>query len=463
MTASPLASWLRRQYRFLGSGRLAVVLLTTLVLLLGLYLLIPQGGEAEAELLQRWAEQKGLWGRLCLSLGFTDIQHSWWLYATYALFFVNLLLCMIRRFRTTLRLYRFPEEPPQISPLWLHREAAATGLEAESVADLLRRKGYRVLLDGETVYGLRGRFAGVGHWVFHVSLLLLLAAGIFVAATPDPFRGTVGIGEGETFDLHTAAFLSTNMPPARDLPELRFQMHGIDVLTQNRELRRFAARLSTPEGEEATLGINRPYRKSPYQVVLHGFGFMPGWVIVNARGRMLRGAWVKLLPFPLRAEDSFPLGVAGSTVHVVRFHADDERVGKEARSGRQARNPRFEVRVVWRGEKIYEGSLAPDQRIPLEDGQEFFFLPEVRRYSLVDVMYERGHGIVFGSLGIMILGLVIRYVRLRKEILVRAAGGSLQVFGRSEIFENLFEEEFDRLAGELASANLSSAQRKGAT
>jgi hypothetical protein len=168
---------------------------------------------------------------------------------------------------------------------------------------------------------------------------------------------------------------------------------------------------------------------------------------------MLRGAWVKLVPFPLERPDSFPLGPRWSRVHV-EFHPDYERAGGEHRSrSQELGNPRFEVRIVWRGKEIYEGLLEPEQRVQLEDGKDFFFLPEIRRYTLLDVIQERGHAVVFACLGLMILGLAIRYVRIRKEILVERVGGALRVFGHGEIFESLFAEEFGHLTEALASAS----------
>jgi hypothetical protein len=240
-------------------------------------------------------------------------------------------------------------------------------------------------------------------------------------------------------------------------------MERIDVQTEGSAVRRFDAQLSTPEGGRATIGINRPYRRTPYQVVAHGFGYMAGWVIVDEQGRMLRGAWVKLVPFPLERADSFPLGPKWSRVHV-HLYPDYERQGEEDRSrSRELRNPRFEARIVWRGEEIYEGLLEPEQRVQLEDGKDFFFLPEIRRYTLLDVIQERGHALVFACLGIMIFGLLVRYGRIRKEILVQRSGGSLQVHGRGEIFESLFAEEFGRLTDALAAAPPSPEDRRGAT
>ena len=446
-----------RAVDFLGSGRLAILLLTALVLLLFLYLFITQWGPEESAQREAWVLENGAPAWVCVALGLTDIRRSAWLYGVFALLFLNLLLCMIRRFRTALVLCRFPPAPPSGSHEWSYREVPAGRLGSEDIAAFLKRKGYRTLISKDAVYGLRGRFAVVGHWVFHVSLLLLLVTGSFVAARPSPFRGTIGVGEGESFDFHKTPFLSENSPRSPEFSDLRFDMDEIDVMTDGGEVRRLEARLSTPDGGRADLAINRPYRSYPYQVMVHGFGYMPGWVIVDRSGKMLKGAWVKLLPFPLEGEDSFRIGPKTSTVSV-RLHPDyrpDDLDGEDgdAVRGDDLRNPRFETRIRLLGEEIFDGLLEPDQRVPLGDGREFFFLPGIRRYLLLDVIRETEHIVIFIGLGLMILGLAVRYVRLRKEILVQTGGGSLRLSGRCEILESLFEEELDRMSGELAGAS----------
>ncbi len=287
MAAERLASGLRRLMLFLASSRLAVVLLPIVVVLLALYLLVPQHGHGDPLDLELWIKQKGLVGLLFDKLWLTDIAHSFFFYAAYALLFVNLLFCMIQRFPLLLRTCRFPEELPRVNALW-HEQAVEEGcLEAETVAKLLTRKGYRTRVEADLVYALRGRFSLIGSWVFHVSFLVLMLSGIYLLVTPTPFRGAVGIGEGEFFDLHTTGFIRTNRPVSPDLPGLSFQLEEIEVVTEGIDLRRFETTLSTPEGERATLGVNRPFRKPPYQVMVHGFGYMPGWVIVDLRQRRL--------------------------------------------------------------------------------------------------------------------------------------------------------------------------------
>jgi hypothetical protein len=461
MSSSRIECWLRRQYAFIASGRLTVWLLAILVLVLGVYLFIPQQGQASARALERWIEQKGLVGQLCHALGLTDVLRSAFFSGTCGLMFVNLLLCMIRRVRSTLGLFCFPERAPLALPGWLRREIGVPVLGQERIAELLREQGFRTLVDGGRVYGLRGRFAIAGHWLFHLGLLALLVVGAFVALAPDPFRELVGVGEGELFALHASPLLSTSEPVPPELPDLRFQMGEIEALTEGTQVRHFEAHIATPAGERASIGVNRPFRQAPYQVMVHGFGYMAGWVIADDRERMVNGAWVKLAPFPLGRSDNFRIGSGESSVRV-RLYPDHERDGEKHRSrSYELENPRFTARIMWRGEMVYDGLLEPEQRVPLEEGLEFFFLSEIRRYTLLEVIQERGHAAVFACLGAMILGLAIRYFRIRKEILVHRVGEALEIFGHGEIFENLFAEDFDQLVDTLASASPRSEDPRG--
>jgi hypothetical protein len=450
VTREALRQRLRRLIDFLGSGRLAVVLLGAGAVVLYLYLVIPQRGRVDPGVLAGWIARTGAAGRAFEVLGLTDILGSWLFWAIDGLLILNLSVCLTRRLPWVVRRCRFPDRPPRPGSDWLRREIEGEGLRPEPVADRLRREGYRTLVAPRAVYGLRGRLASIGHWIFHAGLLALLVAGGWRAAGPDPFRGRVGVGEGERFELGSARLVSANRAVDPALPPLRFRLERVEVRMERGGVSRFDAALVTPEGEAAAIGINRPYRSDPYQVLLHGFGYMPGWVVVDSEGHARSGAWLKLLPFPFEEEDGFSLGPADSAVSV-RFHPDSRREGQGDRSpSPELRDPRFDARVVWRGAEVYRGLLKPGERVPLEPGREFFFLPEIRRYGLLDVVEESGHAPIFACFGFMILGLFMRYVRTRKEIVVVLGERSAQLHGHGEIFEHLFAEELDRFARELA-------------
>jgi len=453
MNSSRLVCWLRRQHARLASGRLTVWLLGILVVVLGIYLYIPQDGRTSAIAIERWIEQKGLVGQLCHALGLTAVLHSPLFWGTCGLMFVNLTLCMLRRIRSTLGLFRFPECVPEVSRAWLRSEIEAPAPTEQQITELLRKRGFRTLVEDGRVYGLRGRIAIAGHWIFHLGLLAMLIVGTFVAVTPDPFRGLVGVGEGEFFALHASPFLSTRKPVTADLPDLRFQMGEIETDTEGIEVRRFEAHLTTLAGERATIGVNRPFRQAPYQVMVHGFGYMAGWAIALEGEGVVNGAWVKLIPFPLERSDTFAIGSAESTVRV-RLYPDHELEGEAHRSrSYELQNPRFTARIFWRGAKVYDGLLEPGQRVPLAEDLEFFFLPEIRRYAMLEVIQERGHAAVFACLGVMITGLLIRYFRIRKEIVVQRVEGGMEVFGHAETFESLFAEEFEQLVDALTNVS----------
>lgn len=445
MDPKPARTWPRRLMDFLASGRLAVILLALLVLLYLLYLWIPQWDPGLRFAEAVWLQEHGTGGWVLMVTGLTDIQHSLWLKGVYAMLFVNLALCMARRLRPALLLMRFPDRPPAPRADWVTWEVQAAGVEPAAVARALESSGFKTGIRGDSVYGLRGRFALAGHWIFHVGLLALLVAGVSLASAPETFRGAVGVGEGEPFDLHTSRFLSTNDVPTETMPGLSFAVERVDAVVEDGQVRRFDVTMSTPEGTRTDIGLNRPLRRAPYQVVANGFGYMPGWALVDQGDRMLRGAWVKLMPFPEMEEESFPIGPDGRTVHVT-FYPDHRGSGVEHRTASwDARRPRFLTRIEERDDVVFTGLLEPGQRVSLGDGTSFQFLPEIRRYVMLEVLQERGHRVVFGILAAIILGLVLRYARTRKEILVEIRPDALCVHGHSEMLPSLFEEEMERI------------------
>jgi hypothetical protein len=452
MTPNPFFTKLRVLILFLASGRLAVMLLPVIVAIMAGYLFIPQVGQGDPALVESWVEQKGLLGWLFHRLWLTNIKESWlFFYFPYTLLFVNLVFGMIKRFPVLIRMCRFPKRTPRAPAPLLEVELEGAGLDAADIANLLRRRGYRLLSEEGRVYGLRGRFSLVGSWVFHVSLLILMVTGFFLMGAQKTFRGTLAVGEGERFDLHSTPFLSAKVRPPKDLPPLQFQVEAIEFVAEDIDLLRFESTLLTPEGKRTVVGINRPYRAPPYQVMSQGFGYMPGWAVKDMRGRVVSSGWVKLVPFPLEVEDLFSLGSRVGGLVRVTFYPDYKKIGDEERSqSYEARNPKFKTRIEVQGETVFEGLLDPGQKVSMGEGRTFLFLPEIRMYTILDVIEEEDYATAFACFGGMILGLVFRYARIRKEIWVQISRKSVQIAGRSEILPALFQEELEALAGDVA-------------
>ena len=447
-------------YGLLASNRLAIVLLILLAVLLLIYLLVPQVDTAYSDITQSGTLTSAIRTALLHFFNMYDVQRSWLLFITYILLFINLGLCQVRRFRFISQKLSFPSHPPSINAGWPYLKTIDCGLKSKSVEEMIQSKGFRLLVENDIIYGLRGRFSIAGHWIFHIGLAILIGYGLWIVTIPAPFRGIVGVGEGESFDLKTSEFLSTTRPASALAHDLAFKLEKIDALLEGEDVRKFEALLSTPRGKPSSIKINNPFRKTPYQAMIHGFGYMPGWVIVNQRGKMIYGSWLKLVQFPLFSEDSFLIGPDESKV-IVSFYPNYKPDRPESEKPDQTlANPRFMTKITWKGRKVFEGLLKPREKVTLDGAHSFLFMKEVRKYAILNVIEERPYRIIFAVFGILILGVVVRYSRTRKEILINIKDESIEIYGRSEMLENLFAEELDNLVSELASTVESSPLRE---
>jgi len=442
-------SRLNRAVAFLASGRVAVWVMTALLLLLIAFGVVPQF-EATSPDLAVWLEDNPVLGPILHGMELTDVRRSVLFYAAYALLMVNLSLCMVRRAIPVLRSARAPRTPPMVTPDWLSRRVPGAGLEAARA--VLRARKYHLLEHEGALYGLRGRFALAGHWTFHVGMLLLIYAGAVLTYAPDPFRGRLGVGEGEVVDIHRTPFLVHNQEGATSwfapehLPPLSFQLESLHWTAAEGEVREIEATLIDAEGQRHDVGINRPYRHYPFQVMLDSMGFMPGWVL-ERNGLLLSSAWVKLPSAPGDQADAFSLGFHGMVARVV-FEPDITRRTYLEHS--EPTKPAFVIEILQGEERLFKGMVAPGQTITLDrKGTTFRILPEIRRYALMEVVKEGEHRPIFAFFFVMIIGLGIRYWKIRKEVVVREDGIGLLVAGRTEMHPHLFAEELEAMVAEI--------------
>ena len=86
---------------FLASARLAIVLFFVLAGFSILGTLIPQGAPPEVYLMK----YGNTLGKLILYFALNDAYHSWWYIFSLFLFLTNLVLCSVKRFPISWRLY----------------------------------------------------------------------------------------------------------------------------------------------------------------------------------------------------------------------------------------------------------------------------------------------------------------------------------------------------------------------
>ncbi len=197
--------WTVSLWRTLTSVKLAIGLIIVLALFSILGTLVPQG---QPDL--RYLNQYGPTGyKLIKFFSIDRLFHTWYYLGLLALLGINTLACLTKRFRLSLQLLRQPrrQSPAQILRLENSVELAISGKPTaalERVADVLRKRGYRVTRTGSQLYAHKNLIGRLGVDLFHASLLLLLlgalAGGLF------GFEGFIQGHKGEVLDVPNADF-----------------------------------------------------------------------------------------------------------------------------------------------------------------------------------------------------------------------------------------------------------------
>lgn len=265
--------------------RTALVLLFMLAAAAMVGSLLPQR-PVSPERVASYQQAHPFWGSLWNAIGAFDVFGTWWFALITTLLFVSLVACLVPRSRALLRAARqrpvHARELDAFPSFAEQRVAAAPGAAASAAAAVLRRKRYRVALDGEgaAVAAEKGALREIGSLAFHWAFLLLLIAVIVGKGTG--YVGHATIVEGETWtdarlnyagDLRTGRFFredfsgtSITLLDYRDA----FRTTGVPMDFNS------DVRLATPDGGEIateTVRVNHPVVFNGIRIYQYGFGW----------------------------------------------------------------------------------------------------------------------------------------------------------------------------------------------
>jgi cytochrome c biogenesis protein len=468
----------------------------------------PQENIAPAAV-ARWHEDHPTLAPIYDRLGLFNVYSSVWFSAIYILLMVSLVGCIIPRSAVYWRALR--SRPPS-APRNLGRLPSYARVEVDDdhdavlkrVADVLRRRRFRVDLAGDSVAAERGYLREAGNLLFHLSVIVVLVG----FATGQLFGYTGGrillVGEG--FSNYPGQY--DELAPGRlldvdRLAPLAFTVDDFDVeyLTAGPEIgqpRDFDATLSyreSPDAPEKTydLQVNHPLTLDGVDVYLVGNGYAPIFKVRDGNGDVVFDGPAVFLPQDssftsfgvVKAPGARPtqLGFEGEFYPTYRFTQDtgpfstfpdalDPRVSLLAYAGDlgldngEAQNVYLLSKknadlVMKKGlEKstkpgdAFRIDLALGEKATLPDGLGSIELTGWQRWVKLQVSNSPGEGIALGGVLLAILGLMgslfIRprrvWVRTRREgarTVVEVAG-----LDRSSAGEGL-DAEVAELAGQI--------------
>lgn len=440
---------------FLRSPQFAAAIICVYIALFVLGIFIPQEGAHSTNAIEQWVSEAGLWGTICRRLGLLHLQKSGLVIATHIAFFLSVIVCMAHRFPLAWKWLRVKGTSTEgLAPSGIEQRVAIPvkqpDVSLREAEVLLRKLWYsvRVEPDGSGLLATKGHLSLLGSAVFHLSFLIFAVAGLQSSATH--FVGTAFVGEGEPFAGAREDY--TYASSEERLPEISFLVEKIDLsFGDHGHLEHFVATTKTGDGQAFDIGINHPYYSGATAVYLESSGYAPLWVIKDQQGQVLDGAYVKLLE--IGKEDHFQTGSYPCVVFVTLYPDWERTKPTNGTRSLELKNPALVIKVVEQGRITFEGVVRVGEPVLLESGQLVF--PEIIRWGQFRIIKDDGTATAFGGFAILLLGLLLRFVRLRKLIKVRLIGNGvsrLELTGSTEFFPISFKQELDRIGSALQAA-----------
>ena len=247
-------------------------------------------------------------------LGLFEVYSSPWFSAIYLLLFVSLVGCIVPRIGVYAKALRArpPKTPRNLVRLPAYAAADLANSDhdvLDRAAAALRRRHYRVDVNGDSVAAERGYLREAGNLVFHTSLVFVLL-GVAIGALFG-FRGTSVVIVGQGFSNNLTQyddFSAGGRFTEADLAFLPFSVtvKDFDVKFETGPVQRGAARLFRANVEvterpgaaprQEILEVNKPLRIADTTVHLIGHGYAPRVTVKDAQGNVAFSGPVVLLP-----------------------------------------------------------------------------------------------------------------------------------------------------------------------
>ncbi len=437
----------------LASLRFTIALISLLAVIFALGLIIPQKSLVK-EIYFEWQKNSPALVAFLDALQLTEIYTSWLTLSLWGFFFLNLALVIWLRMPLVKKRIEMSESrivDPETATGYIFRGSYAlpAGMDGSAVIDLLAKRGYAVLGDEHGFFGVKNRYSPLAFVFFHLSFFLILLGGAISFYTT--FIGYVDLAQGETFMGELERY-SQAPPPALPkvggIPKVAFTITSVTPQVVRNTPTGISVKLMDAGGTVHDLGINTPYITDNTFFVFKHLGMAPLFVLKDASGKDIEGAFFKLDVLQGR-QDRFKLG---GYEFITNFYPDYYlEKGTPATKSQEFKNPTFSIVIEQGGKKIGEGI------VPKNGAMEFsgyrLEMQELPFWVRFYVIKERGVSILYAGFIIACCAVIWRLLFYRREIVgtVKDEDGERRIViaAKSEFYKNLAEDEFAKLFDEM--------------
>ncbi|HWC22349.1 MAG TPA: cytochrome c biogenesis protein ResB [Flexivirga sp.] len=419
-------------------------------------------------------------------LSMFDVYGAPWFAAVYILLLISLVGCVLPRCLVHAKALRspLPRVPKRLTRLPASAERsvdASTGELVEAARETLRRKGYRVRVDGpadgsvdgeQTVAAEGGRLRETGNLLFHLCLLILVLA---VAADHlMGWRGDVIVPEGnDSFVSAVGSYNTLDLGPwvnTDDIKPWTMKVNKLDVTFEKNvakdspqfgQPRDFIASVTTrenPDGKATnrTLAVNDAVKLDGTSVYLLGNGYAPVITVKDPKGKVLYHQATPFLPqdnayrsvgaVKVPAASPKELGFFGFFLPTATFDNQKGPISTYAGLDNPAlvlgayRGQLFpddgpqsvytlntqKMTQVMEGKSPWRAVVKPGQTVKLPDGTTISMDKKIPRWAGLSARYDPGKGTALVSALIGLLGLIMSMTLRRRRIFLKIRAADLE-------------------------------------
>jgi cytochrome c biogenesis protein len=448
-------------WKALASVNLTLVLLILIAITSIFGTLIPQQ-ERALELAHRLSP--GLVTFLG-SLQVFDLYHSYWFRFLIGALALNLIVCSLDRFPSSLKLFRSSPTPERTKPfenLPSHRMISAGRDMSEVVPEVIRalRNKFRKVEKKEVerttyVYAEKGRHSYFGVYLVHFSVLLILVGGI--VGSFFGFEAFVTITEGDTAQIVTLRKTEV----AKELPfGVRCDKFVVDFYENGapKEYRSdLAFILNGKVAMQGALLVNHPLSFMGITFYQSTYGTIAGKNILLS---VSRGDSSEKMRYEMKVGEPVTLPGSSAQFQVVEVRSDFMRMGPAVHVDvKPSQGEEVHLWVFQNQEMIKQRFPGMLERFPKLNPRAFepytFFLEkiEAKYYTGLQVNRDPGVNLVYLGFCFMVLGLIVTFFVSHRRVWIQISGEkrkvSVKVAGRANKNQPGFEKKLDELAEKL--------------
>ena len=238
------------------------------------------------------------------------------------------------------------------------------------------------------------------------------------------------------------------LPKIGEIPKAAFMIESVTPHVVNNTPTGISIMLVDSGGKKHDVGINSPYKTDNASFVFKHLGMAPLFVVTDATGKEVDGAYQKLDVMDGR-KDHFSLAGFDFTVLFYPDYALEN--GKPVSRTQEFKKPVFTITIEKNGKIIGEGVMP--KRGTIEFAGCRLVMRELPYWVRFYVLKEQGIFLVYTGFAIASIAVIWRLLLFRREIVgsvgIKNGECYLMIAARAEYYKSLAEDEFKKTFSEL--------------